>query len=150
MRLICSGDHALADRRMVNLRELEGIPMIAFETGLAVRKDIDRYLHAHRVRPRLAMEFDNIDSMIRAVQANRGISIMPEAPVRREIANGSLRVLECPELQLTRPLGIAWRRGGRLGPAAREFAALLLGRPLEDNREGVSHDAAAKIPEAIP
>ncbi len=36
------------------------------------------------------MEFDNADSMIRAIQANRGIGIVPEAAVRRETATGSL------------------------------------------------------------
>ena len=98
------------------------------------------------------MEFDNIDSLIRAVQANQGIGIMPEAAVRRETANGSLRILPCHDLFLSRPLGIAWRRGGRLGPAAREFAALLLGRPLDDGKEnsGIAEDLPAKVPEAIP
>lgn len=152
MRLICAPGHRLAERPQVHLEDLTGIPLVAFETGLAVRREIDRYLSQHSVRPRIAMEFDNIDSLIRAVQANRGISIMPEASVRREIAAGSLQMLDCDSLQLTRPLGIAWRRGGRLGPAARQFAALLLGRPLEDAREPVAAHSVgpAKVPEAIP
>lgn len=152
MRLICSPGHPLSSRRQVYLSDLNGIPMVAFETGLAIRRDIDRFLQSHSVRPRIAMEFDNIDSLIRAVQANQGIGIMPEPAVRRETATGSLRILPCSDLHLTRPLGIAWRRGGRLGPAAREFAALLLGRPLDDGRDKppVHADGPAKVPEAIP
>lgn len=152
MRLICAPGHQLSGKRQVQLSDLNGIPMVAFETGLAIRRGIDRFLHHAGVRPRIAMEFDNIDSLIRAVQANQGIGIMPEAAVRREIANATLRILPCPELQLTRPLGIVWRRGGRLGPAAREFAALLLGRPLDDGRDKSSAhaDGPAKVPEAIP
>jgi DNA-binding transcriptional LysR family regulator len=152
MRLICAPGHPLAGRREVRVADLHGIPMVAFETGLAIRRGIDRYLAGRGITPRIAMEFDNIDSLIRAVQANQGIGIMPEAAVRRETATGSLRILPCVDLHLTRPLGIAWRRGGRLGPAAREFAAMLLGRPLEDGRErpAVLVDGPAKIPEAIP
>lgn len=152
MRLICAPGHQLAGRREVRVADLNGIPMVAFETGLAIRREIDRYLSDLGVRPRIAMEFDNIDSLIRAVQANQGIGIMPEAAVRRETANGSLRILPCSDLRLNRPLGIAWRRGGRLGPAAREFAALLLGRPLDDGRDKTpaNTDGPAKIPEAIP
>lgn len=152
MRLICAPGHSLAGRREVRVADLNGIPMVAFETGLAIRRGIDRHLSKLGARPRIAMEFDNIDSLIRAVQANQGIGIMPEAAVRRETANGSLRILPCSDLHLMRPLGIAWRRGGRLGPAAREFAALLLGRPLDDGREKppAHADGPAKIPEAIP
>lgn len=132
MRVICAPGHPLASRRDVRLADLNGLPMIAFETGLVIRRGIDRHLSQRRVKPRVSMEFDNIDSLIRAVQANEGISIIPEAAVRRETAMGSLCVLSCVDLDLTRPLGIAWRRGGRLGPAALAFAELLLGRPLED------------------
>jgi DNA-binding transcriptional LysR family regulator len=152
MRMICAAGHRLASQEEVRVSDLNGIPMVAFETGLAIRRGIDRYLAARGVRPRIAMEFDNIDSLIRAVLENQGIGIMPEAAVRRETANGTLKILPCVDLNLTRPLGIAWRRGGRLGPAAREFAALLLGRPLEDGREknGVHISEPAKFPEAIP
>jgi DNA-binding transcriptional LysR family regulator len=80
------------------------------------------------------MEFDNADSMIRAIQANRGIGIVPEAAVRRETANGSLRVVACRELRITRPLGIIFRRSGRLSRAASEFGSLLLGRPIEADK----------------
>jgi DNA-binding transcriptional LysR family regulator len=151
MRLICAPGHALAVKSEVLLSDLHGIPMIAFESGLAIRRGIDRYLSQRRVKPRVQMEFDNIDSLIRAVQANIGVSIMPEAAVRRETASGVLRILPCVDLNLNRPLGIAWRRGGRLGPAAREFAALLLGRPIEEGREKtLQADGAAKVPEAVP
>ena len=80
------------------------------------------------------MEFDNADSMIRAIQANRGIGIVPEAAVRRETADGSLRVVACRELRMTRPLGIIFRRSGRLSRAASEFGSLLLGRPIESDK----------------
>ncbi len=151
MRLICAPGHPLATKSEVRLSDLHHIPMIAFETGLAIRRGIDRYLSQRRVKPRIQMEFDNIDSLIRAVQANMGVSIIPEAAVRRETASGVLRILPCVDLNLNRPLGIAWRRGGRLGPAAREFAALLLGRPIEEGREkALQSDGAAKVPEAVP
>ncbi len=84
------------------------------------------------------MEFDNADSMIRAIQANRGIGIVPEAAVRRETANGSLRVVACREFRMTRPLGIIFRRSGRLSRAASEFGSLLLGRPLESEKRSKS------------
>lgn len=131
MRLIASPEHRLAGERAVELRALDGLAMIGFETSLKVRREIDHFLAEHRVRPQYTMEFDNLDSIIRAIQANRGIGILPEAAVRREAASGYLRVVACPELRLDRPLGIIRRRSGKLPKAAAEFAEMLLGRPLD-------------------
>jgi len=131
MRLISSPEHPFASRRDVTLSELHQLPMIGFEPELKVRRGIDQYLTKAGVRPRWTMEFDNLDSMIRAIEASQGIGILPEAAVRRETANGSLRVVACNELTLQRPLGIVRRRSRRLSPAAHEFAEMLMGKPLD-------------------
>ncbi|WP_153556441.1 LysR family transcriptional regulator [Roseimaritima sediminicola] len=131
MRLICAPEHPMAAGGPVQLAELDRLPMIGFETSLKVRREIDQFFSQHGVRVEYFMEFDNLDSMIRAIQANRGIGVLPEAAVRRETANDSLRVVACPELSLERPLGIIRRRSGKLSPAASEFAEMLLGKPLE-------------------
>ena len=139
MRLVCSSEHPLASHHEVSLLQLMGIDMIGFDRELTLRQEIDQCLSKAGITVNVRMEFDNADSMIRAIQANRGIGFVPEAAVRRETANGSLRVVACRELRMTRPLGIIFRRSGRLSRAASEFGSLLLGRPLESgnrNRPG--------------
>lgn len=131
MRLIASPGHPLATEQAVSLAQLHQLPMVGFDTELKVRREIDHYLMQVGVRPRYQMEFDNLDSIIRAIEAIRGIGILPEAAVRREIASGNLRIVACPELLLRRPLGIIRRRSGSLSPAAIEFAEMLLGRSLD-------------------
>lgn len=138
MRIVCSAKHPLASQNEVSLSQLMGIDMVGFDPGLAIRQEIDQCLAKAGVSVNVRMEFDNADSMIRAIQASRGIGIVPEAAVRRETANGSLRVVACRELRMTRPLGIIFRRSGRLSRAANEFGSLLLGRPLESERRSKS------------
>ena len=130
MKLICAPDHPYAARQEVHLEELNGQLMMGFESSLKVQQEIAAYLARRGIRPKFDTGFDNIDSLIRAIQLNSGIGILPQPAIRREVANDSLRVVPCIGLEITRPLGIIWRRGGRLGPAALEFGALLLGRPL--------------------
>ena len=134
MRLICSAKHPLAGKNEVSLRQLQSLDMIGFDRGLKLRREIDQCLSRAGISVNVNMEFDNADSMIRAIQANRGIGIVPEAAVRRETADGSLRVVACRELRMTRPLGIIFRRSGRLSRAASEFGSLLLGRPIESDK----------------
>ncbi len=138
MRIVCSAKHPLASQHEVSLSQLMGIEMVGFEPGLTLRQEVDQCLNKAGVSVNVRMEFDNADSMIRAIQASRGIGIVPEAAVRRETANGSLRVVACRELRMTRPLGIIFRRSGRLSRAANEFGSLLLGRPLESGKRSKS------------
>lgn len=138
MRIVCSSKHPLADQHEVTLSQLMGMEMVGFEPSLTLRQEIDQCLAKAGVTVDVRMEFDNADSMIRAIQASRGIGIIPEAAVRRETANGSLRVVACRELRMTRPLGIIFRRSGRLSGAASEFGSLLLGRPIDPGKRSKS------------
>ncbi|TWU33348.1 LysR family transcriptional regulator [Novipirellula artificiosorum] len=131
MRLVCSSEHRFSQRTNLDITDLQGIAMVGFERGLTLRKEIDHYLAKSGVTVDVRMEFDNADSMIRMIQASRGIGIVPEAAVRRETANGSLKVVACRGFKMTRPLGIIFRRSGQLSKAASEFGSLLLGRRIE-------------------
>lgn len=138
LRLVCSCEHPLAIHHEVSSSQLNGIEMIGFDRRLELRQEIDQSLAKAGISVNVRMEFDNADSMIRAIQANRGIGFVPEAAVRRETADGSLRVVACRELRMTRPLGIIFRRSGRLSRAASEFGSILLGRPLESEKTSKS------------
>ncbi len=138
MRLVCSSEHPLANQNEISSSRINGMEMIGFDRELQLRQEIDHCLSKAGVHVNVQLEFDNVDSMIRAIQANRGIGIIPEAAVRRETANGSLRVVACRELRMTRPLGIIFRRSGRLHRAANEFGSLLLGRPLTSEKRNQS------------
>ncbi|EMI22570.1 LysR family transcriptional regulator [Rhodopirellula maiorica SM1] len=134
MRLVCSSEHRFASQTNLSLDALEGIALIGFDRGLTLRKEIDQYLLKAGVSVDTRMEFDNADSLIRAIQASRGVGIVPEAAVRRETANGSLKVVACRGLRMTRPLGIIFRRRGQLSKAASEYTSLLLGRRVETGK----------------
>lgn len=130
MRVICAADHPFAKYPEIELSQLDGCELVGFESSLKVRRAVDSFLARNGVAVDVTMEFDNIDSMIRAVEANNAVSILPEATVRKETADGSLRVVACKQMKLTRPLGIIVKRSGKLTRAADEFASMLLGRPL--------------------
>lgn len=134
VRLVCSASHPLAKRTEADLADLDGLEMVGFDRSLELRRMIDATLKRSGIRVDFRNEFDNADSIVRAIQANDGAGFLPEAAVRRETATGTLRVVACRALRMTRPLGIVFRRSGRPGRAGYEFGSLLLGRPLEPDR----------------
>ena len=135
VRLVCNRSHPLAGQTDVTPQDLDGIEMVGFDRSLEIRQMIDGVLKRAGIRVDFRNEFDNADSIVRSIQANNSIGFLPEAAVRRETASGSLRIVACRAVSMTRPLGIIYRRTDGPGNAGSEFGSLLLGRPLEPDRE---------------
>ena len=105
----------------MRLRELSGEPFIAFDRDIPTRKAIDRILREARVQVARAMEFDNIETIKRSVEAGLGVSILPDAAVANEVRSKSLIALPIRDGKFIRPIGAILRRGQQLSPAARAF-----------------------------
>lgn len=125
MVLVCAPDHRLAASTRIELEQLAGLTMVGFEQGLTIRREIDRVLQARGVEVRVAMEFDNIETIKQAIEIGAGFSLLPEPTVTREVASGALVAIPLATDELVRPLGIVYRRGKDLGLTARRFIDLL-------------------------
>jgi DNA-binding transcriptional LysR family regulator len=125
MVVVVAPGHALAGSGSVRLSELDGLDFVGFDENLRIRHETDKALAAAHVAVRIVMEFDNIETLKRAVEINAGVSLLPEPTVAREVAAGTLVALKPLEVELHRPLGILCRRGVELGKTARRFIALL-------------------------
>ena len=121
LKLICSPGHRLAHRRRVPLSVLEGEKFIAFEPDLPTRREVDRKLREAGVKVYLALEFDNIETVKRAVEVENGVSIVPETAVEEEVHSGILKAIEIEGSDMWRPLGTITRNSARISPALREF-----------------------------
>ena len=75
---------------------------------------------------RVVVELDNVDSVKHAAIVNSGLAFLPKPTIENELAAGALRLLNCPEVNMTRPLGVIQRRDVPLGRAARGMLELLL------------------------
>jgi LysR family transcriptional regulator, transcriptional activator of the cysJI operon len=123
--LVCAPDHPLATRRRVSLSRLHGEAFIAFERDIPTRKIIDRVLARHGVKVHRVLEFDNIETIKRAVEVGSGVSIVPQTTVLDAAQRRRLVQLEFVEGRFTRTVGVVHRRGRGLSPAARAFITML-------------------------
>jgi DNA-binding transcriptional LysR family regulator len=125
--VICHPNHSLGQRERVMLEDLSGEKFIAFEPDLPTRKVIDRHLREHRVAITHTMEFDNIETVKRAVEIESGVSIVPSNTVREEVTKGALVAVKIDGTKLCRPLGVLSKRNRPRFPAQKEFVAALRG-----------------------
>ncbi|MDP6443429.1 MAG: LysR family transcriptional regulator [Pirellulaceae bacterium] len=126
MVLVMAPNHPLASRREVTIADLNGVEMACFDQNLRIRREIDRVLAQAGVSTRVAVEFDNIETLKRAIEINAGVSILPEATVSREREYGSLISARLAGQPLNRPVGIIHGRSKQLGETAQRFMQLLL------------------------
>ncbi len=123
--VICAPTHPLASKRKISMKDLDGEKFIAFEPDLPTRREVDRQLRQSAARVRVAFEFDNIETVKRAVEIESAVSIVPRTSVRSEAETGQLAVLELSEAEMWRPLGTLVKKSSAGTPALREFLALL-------------------------
>ena len=125
MVFVCYKHHPFARKRMVAAKDLAGEKFIAFEKNLAIRKAVDRSLRQHGVKPSVAMEFDNIETIKQAIAIESGVSILPVTSVSREVENGTVAAVPLDMPELVRPIGIIHRRQKLLTPIAERLIDFL-------------------------
>ena len=123
--LVVPPEDPLAKLNKVSVAQLLGQRFVGYERDIATRKASDRILRDYGVRPHYTMEFDNIETIKRAVEIGQGVAIVPRSTVELEISRGSLKLLEFNEGPFTRPLAIIHKRGREPSPAVRKFIEVL-------------------------
>jgi DNA-binding transcriptional LysR family regulator len=125
MMLVCAPGHRLAQFEQVAVEDLSGEALVSFDPDLTIRREIDRTLAAHHADAHVVMEFDNIETIKRAVEIGAGVAFLPQPTIMREVAAGTLVAVPLTTDELIRPLGILHRRGKELGVTVRRFIDLL-------------------------
>ena len=122
-----SPEHALASRLVIQPADLQNQDFVGFDDELPISKDVKRFLRDVGVEVRQVLHFDNIQMMKEAVASGKGLSILPEPILHREIEQGRLTAVPLEAPGLRRPLGILQPRRKKLNRATQSFLHLLVG-----------------------
>lgn len=125
MVVVVPPQHRLAARKSMIAAELDGESLVTFTHELQIRAELDRWLRQAKVSVDVVHEFDNIETIKRAVEIGCGIALLPISSVRREMEIGSLRMLKLDDVRWIRPLGIIHKRHNSLTTAVQRFLELL-------------------------
>jgi len=134
--LICHPNHDLAKHAEVAIEDLKDCKVIGFDQDIPTRKATDVIFRDHDLDLEPIMEFDNIETVKRAVEIDSGVAIVPQATVTQEINQGTIRRVGLKGGNFTRPLAIIHRKGRVLTPAMRKFIEMLIGAVAKSEVEG--------------
>jgi DNA-binding transcriptional LysR family regulator len=131
MVLIAAPSHPLAKKKVIEFEDLVRQPFVAFERDVPTRRNVDRALRTANVAVDVVMEFDNIETIKRAVEVEVGISIVPLITVQSEVRAKSLVAVPFRDRGLVRNLGILVRKGRERTQAMSKFIELLQSEEIE-------------------
>src|SRR5688572_2827665 len=123
--LVCHPQHPFSKLRTVKLKSIAGQKFIGFEPDIPTRKALDRIFKDHDVDVRNVMEFDNIETVKRAVEIDAGISIVPQGTITQEVAKQTLAAVPIDDAEFYRPLAVVYKKSKVLSPAMRQFISIL-------------------------
>lgn len=123
--LICPPDHPLAKKESIKVTEIKGENFVLFERDVPTRKATDKIFKSHGVSVQKVAEFDNIETIKRAVEVGFGLAIVPQPSVLDEERNGQLSIVQFKEKDWIRPVGVIFRSDRELSLSAKKFVQLL-------------------------
>jgi DNA-binding transcriptional LysR family regulator len=127
MVLICNPQHPFASKRTIKVKELAGQKFVSFDPDIPTRRATDKMLKEHGVSVHHAMEFDNIETVKRAVEIDAGLAIVPHGTVTGEVSKQTLAEVKLDDVELYRPLAVLYKKNKVLSPAMKQFITVLKG-----------------------
>jgi LysR family transcriptional regulator, transcriptional activator of the cysJI operon len=126
--LACSPKHPLATQSHIDIHKLQFERFISFEEGVPTRIWIDGIFQRYNIVIRPVMEFDNVETVKKAVEINSGVSILPRPAMLQELAAGTIKAIEFENERFVRPTGILVRRDRVISQETRYLIELLRGK----------------------
>ena len=123
--LACSPKHPLAAQSHIDIHKLQFERFISFEEGVPTRVWIDGIFQRYNIVIRPVMEFDNVETVKKAVEINSGVSILPRPTMLQELAAGTIKAIEFENERFVRPTGIIVRRDRVMSQETRYLIDLL-------------------------
>ena len=123
--LICHPQHQFSKLKGIKLKNLSGHKFVSFEKDIPTRKALDKILKDHGISVEHVMEFDNIETVKRAVEIDSGVAIVPQETIRQEVINQTLAAVRLDDGEYFRSLGVIYKKNKVLSPAIKQFIGLL-------------------------
>jgi len=123
--LVCHPQHPLAKQKRIKMKTLSGQKFIGFQPDIPTRKALDKILKENNVDVQHVMEFDNIETVKRAVEIDAGVAIVPQTTVVQEVAKQTLAQVKLDDNDFFRPLTAIYKKNKVLSPAMKQFLSIL-------------------------
>lgn len=114
--LVAGAGHPLSGKQRINAAKLEGLSLVGFEAGTAIRDLIDTALGDASVTVEVVMELRSIAAILKMVETTGSLAFISERGAPPD------RIIQVRGLKVERQLALIAKKGRPLSPAAAAFA----------------------------
>lgn len=118
--LVAGKEHALLRKPRVVATQLEGLSLVGFEAGTAIRDLIDSALRDVGVTMEVVMELRSIAAILKMVETTGSLAFVSQLGAPRG------RVIKVRDLKVERQLALISKKARPLSPAASAFAEAIV------------------------
>lgn len=127
--LVVSPAHPLARHSHTTVDALKDIPFIMLAPETAGRRFAEQVFHRYGIEPTVVMELSSSEEVKRMVELNLGAAIISKMSITNELRQGTLKMIQVTELELTHPIGVITKAGKYMNSAIHQFLLDLKGMP---------------------
>ena len=124
--VVARKDHPLANKKNLDLKELNNQPFIMREQGSGTRESIVKLLTDNDLAVKVKLELGSNEAIKQAIYGGLGISILSEHCLISEGISGELTVLDFKHFPIKRRWFVAYLAGKKLSVIAETFLDYLL------------------------
>jgi DNA-binding transcriptional LysR family regulator len=145
--MVASPHHPLASRK-VTLGDISKTPFIWREKGTQTRKLLEKWFEGQPScrYPQKSIELENMEAAKRMVEAGYGITVFPEAAVKREISAGLLKRLNLEGLNLSNFYYLLFLKGKKQSGATEAFRGMLAKTHILSHSENLRLNLQTPLP----
>lgn len=120
-QIVVGFKHPFWDRAKVTIDELNGQSLIVRQPNSQSRVWLDQALEQHGVEPLIGAEFDNLESIKRAVTVGGCMAVLPPYVVQSEVEQQLLHMIPVEGRPFTRSLKLVWDSQTHFSPVTLAF-----------------------------
>jgi DNA-binding transcriptional LysR family regulator len=124
--VVARKDHPLANKKNIDLKELNNQPFIMREQGSGTRESIVKLLTENNLSVKVKLELGSNEAIKQAIYGGLGISILSEHSLFSEGMSGELTILDFKHFPIKRRWYVAYLAGKKLSVIAETFLDYLL------------------------
>ena len=124
--VVARKDHPLANKKNIDLKELDNQPFIMREQGSGTREAIVKLLSENNLSVKVKLELGSNEAIKQAIYGGMGISILSEHCLISEGIAGELTILDFEQFPLKRRWYVVYLAGKKLSVIAETFLDYLL------------------------
>ncbi|MBN2982875.1 MULTISPECIES: LysR family transcriptional regulator [Cohnella] len=103
LMLVLPRTHFILEKTQLEMKDLNGLPMILFAPGTWYRTLTDELFRRHGIKPDVRMEIDSFEAIVRLLAACRAGTLLPTSYLRPQLLeDNDLYVVRLKELEVTK------------------------------------------------